>query len=107
MNAEFEVLAKCFGALNVDLVDIRDTDSLEDAAYICSSQISELESVLCDKYMRLVGSYLDGSDTSNFEDFMIEATNIDWNFDNTTRQALRVVIEKIKEGIAFYRANLE
>ncbi|MEZ5508095.1 MAG: hypothetical protein R3F38_19895 [Gammaproteobacteria bacterium] len=107
MDKDLEILANCFGALNVDLIDIRDTDSLEDAAYVCSSQVSELESVHCDKYMSLVDTYLDGTDTATFEAFMIEATNVDWDFDDETRQALRVVAEKTREGMAFYRTNHE
>lgn len=45
-----KMLESCFGALNVDVIDMRDTEELEDAAYVCASQICDLELEIRDKF---------------------------------------------------------
>lgn len=105
MDRDLKVLENCFGALNVDLIDIRDTEALEDAAYVCASQISELEPEICEKFLSILDSYIENSDAQSFVKFMIDATDVDWAFDDETEQALRTIGDKLKDGIKFYSDN--
>lgn len=54
--------------------------------------------------MSILNSYIENSDAHSFAKFMIDATDVDWFFDDEAERALRMIAHKIKHGVEFYSA---
>lgn len=102
MNIDVEIFGTSVAALDADLIDLDDAEELEDAAYVAASNLCKNSNLDVKEIVSVLKQSIAGVDNNEFALLLTKATNVDWLYDDETMESLRLVTEKLLEGIEYY-----
>jgi hypothetical protein len=102
MGIDVKSFESSVASLDADLIDLEATEELEDAAFVAASNICANKRLDLNELVDLLKRCHSGSDGNEFALLLTNATRVDWLHDERTEATLRLVVEWLLQGIAFY-----
>jgi|GEM_PF-3420924 len=105
MDIDVKIFSQSVASLDADLIDLDDTEELEDAVYVAASNLSNNGDLDTGEVILLLKRSIEGVDNNEFALLLTQATNVDWLYDDETIKVMKFVTEKLLKGIEHYSKN--
>jgi len=102
VGVDLESFGKSVASLDADLIDLDDAEELEDAVFVAASNICSNRDIDLSELTELIKRAMSGNDANEFALLLAKTTGVDWLYDEKTEAMLKLVAEKLLEGIAHY-----
>ncbi len=102
MNIDVEIFGQSVASLDADLIDLDGIEELEDAVYVAASNLCNNDDLDISEIVAVLKRSIAGIDNNEFALLLTKTTNVDWLYDKDTMETMKLMTEKLLEGIEYY-----